>query len=157
MLEWIIIALLLLGGIALLIIEIIFVPGTTVVGIAGGILMTFGIIHTFNTYGSGVGYVVFFASVIVGGLVTIWSFRSRSWERFSLKDVISSRVNDEDEMSLQIGQRGITVSSCRPFGKAEFEDKEWEVKTNGSYLESGRIVQIVKIDNRNIFIEPISE
>jgi membrane-bound ClpP family serine protease len=93
---------------------------------------------------------------VLAAIITIWGFRSKSWERFSLKSSIDSKVNDEDIMNLQVGQRGITLSSCRPMGKAEFDNRNWEVRTNGGYLEAGTEVQIIRIENRTITIEPLT-
>jgi membrane-bound ClpP family serine protease len=156
MFEWIIIILLVAVGLALLVAELIIVPGTTLVGLAGGVLVTMGVIRTFNTFGQAAGYTVFFTAVVLGGVLTLWAFRTKSWEKFSLKDTISSRFNEEEVMNLQVGQRGKTLSSCRPVGKAEFENHSWEVRTSGGYLDAGIEVQITKIDNRNITIEPLN-
>ncbi len=58
---------------------------------------------------------------------------------------------------LAVGQEGITLSALRPIGKAEFEDKEFEVKTLGNYLETGTPIKIIAIDkSKQIIVEPLS-
>jgi membrane-bound ClpP family serine protease len=59
MFEWLTILLLIVAGLSLLLVELIFVPGTTIVGISGGLLVTFGVIKAFNEFGQKVGYTVY--------------------------------------------------------------------------------------------------
>ena len=86
----------------------------------------------------------------------VYSFRSGAWERYSLKSAIQSKVNEGLYDQLTIGQEGVTVSVLRPFGKAEFEGKEFEVSTIGDYIESGNPVRIIKVAPNKIFVELIT-
>ena len=52
MADWITILILIALGIVLLVLEIIVVPGTTVVGAIGGLLVVVGVVLTFKNYGS---------------------------------------------------------------------------------------------------------
>jgi membrane-bound ClpP family serine protease len=81
----------------------------------------------------------------------VLSLRGKSWERFSLKETNVSKVN---EVSLQIGDLGVTLSSLKPYGKALFGDSEVEVRSNGEFLEENTNVIIVNIESSRIFVNP---
>ncbi|MEQ9230940.1 MAG: hypothetical protein RIF46_09655, partial [Cyclobacteriaceae bacterium] len=75
--EWLPIAIFVLLGLVLIIVEIIFVPGTTVVGIAGFLSMGFGIYKAYEVFGNTVGTLTLIGSLIVSALFIYISFRNR--------------------------------------------------------------------------------
>lgn len=154
--EWITVIAFLVVGIGLIVVEIIFVPGTTIVGILGAGLAVVGIILSFNLFGRSTGWITFGVSGAVATGLIYWSLRSKAWARFSLKDTIDSRVNEGAFAHLQTGQEGVTVSTLRPVGKADFNGKMHEVTTPGNYVESGKKIRIIKISSNQILVEPVN-
>jgi membrane-bound ClpP family serine protease len=154
--EWVTVISLILFGLALVVAEIIFIPGTTVVGIIGFIFLIAGIAFGFKYFGSETGWVLVGVTAVISGLVFYFSFRTNVWGQFSLKSSIDSKVNEGNLNSLVVGLEGKTTSSLRPVGKAQLGDKEYEVKTVGDYLDSGRAIRIVKIISNQIIVEPIN-
>ncbi|MBK6264563.1 hypothetical protein JKA74_05890 [Marivirga sp. S37H4] len=146
---------LILAGLALIIAELIFVPGTTIVGILGLVLVISGIFMVFNDYGNIAGYWTIAGTGVVTIIAIVYSFKSNSWDRFSLKSISNSKVNDEDIYAFQVGERGKTISDLKPIGKAEIFGKIYEVRSKGDWIGSGEPIQVVKIDNKRIFVEPI--
>ncbi len=146
---------LILAGLALIIAELIFVPGTTIVGILGLVLTISGIFMVFNDYGDIAGYWAIAGTGVITVVAIIYSFKSNSWDRFSLKSISSSKVNDEDIFAFQVGERGKTISDLKPIGKAEIFGKIYEVRSKGDWIGAGEPIQVVKIDNKRIFVEPI--
>lgn len=156
MADVVMIAVLILIGLALIIAEIIFVPGTTFVGILGLLATGYGIYLTFTKYGSEAGTWVTVGSAVLFGISLYFSFKKGAWDKLSLKDTMQGRVNEGLTSKLQVGQEGITRSAVRPIGKAEFDEVEYEVRSMGNYIDSGTAVRIIKIVNNNIFVEPIN-
>ncbi len=156
--EWVTLILLLLAGIVLIVIEIIFVPGTTILGIIGFALLVFGIIIGYSKFGPQAGTVILIATIILGGGVTIASFRSGVWKRFALQSSMKSRFNEDIKIEHLLGAEGVTLSACRPYGKAEIYDNTYEVKTLGLYLTAGVKIKVTKVDkNQKIYVEQIKE
>lgn len=154
MLILIIIIALLLIGLGLVVIELIFIPGTTIVGILGLVFAIAGIVISYRVYGSETGFYVLIGSSVLTVATLVYSIRSGAWSKFSLKSAINSRVNDDIVNDLKVGDTGITRSRLRPVGKAEFNNREYEVKTLGVYLESNQPVKIVQILSHQIIVEP---
>ncbi|MFY0628290.1 MAG: NfeD family protein [Reichenbachiella sp.] len=157
MLDWIIISSLILGGIALIIIEIIFVPGTTVVGVMGFLLGGYGIYHSYELFGTTTGHIVFGVSAVLVILSSIYSLKSNAWKKLALKGSIDSRVNEHMTSHLSVGQEGVSVSSLKPVGKAAFDDVEFEVKSLGNFVLEETAIKIIRIERNNIFVEPINQ
>jgi membrane-bound ClpP family serine protease len=155
MLMWIIVLALLLIGLLLIIVELVFIPGTTVVGLLGLVFTIVGVVISYSHFGNDIGFYILLTTLATTLLALFYSFRSGAWSKFSLKSSINSKVNEGIMASIQIGDEGITVSTLRPMGKAEFNSKTFEVKTSGNYIERGEKVRITQIESHQIVVEPI--
>ena len=155
MLMWIIIFTLLLIGLLLVILELVFIPGTTVVGLLGLVFTIAGIVICYSHFGRQTGMYILTGSVLVTGVALYFSFRTGAWSSFALKSSIDSKVNEGAHDTLQVGDEGVTISTLRPIGKASFRDKILEVKTSGNYLEQGTKVKISLLQANQIIVEPI--
>lgn len=153
--EWLSVISLIVLGIILIIVEVIFIPGTTITGIFGTGFLVGGIALAYSNFGGTTGTYVMVSTLVVLGIVLFTAFKSGAWSAFALKDAITSRVNEEDAPVVQVGQRGVAVSSLRPFGKAEFNDKVYEVTSIGNYLDAGNPVEVIRIDGNKIYVEPL--
>ena len=152
--DWFTVILLLLAGIILLVVEIIFIPGTTILGIIGGALMVFGVIIGYSKFGSQTGTLILVSALIIGGGITFVSFRSGVWKKFALNNINRSKFNEDIEVEHLLGAEGVTLSALRPFGKAEIYNSTYEVKTLGNYLEPGTKVKVTSIDkDHKIYVE----
>lgn len=156
MLMWIVIIALLFIGLSLIVAELVFIPGTTVVGLLGFAFAVVGIAISYKHFGNAIGLYILIGMSAVTLITLIYSFRSDSWTRFSLKTAINSKVNEGIVASLTVGEKGKTLSNLRPIGKAEFQNQPFEVKTTGEYIESGTAVRIAHIHANQIIVEPIN-
>lgn len=152
----IIIASLIAIGLALLIVEIIFIPGTTVVGILGLIFCGAAVLVAFRHFGNETGFWVLAGTLAASGAALIYSFRSGAWDKLALKTSIQSKVNEGHTAHLRVGDEGITKSVLRPMGKAEFNDLQFEVRTTGAYVEAQKKVKIILVDANQIIVEPVN-
>jgi len=153
---WIIILSLLLIGLALIIVEVVFVPGTTVVGIIGAIFIGVGIIVTYRNYGSDTGLYVLVGTGVVTAVALFFSFRSEAWSRFANKSAMRSKVNEGSTASLKLGDEGTTLSALRPMGTVDFGSGQFEVKTLGDYIDVGTRVKIIHIGPGQIIVKPLN-
>lgn len=155
-LDWIIVIFLILFGLGLLIAEVIFVPGTTLVGILGLFLTVAGIYRGFTVFGDTTGYWLLGITGVIGLGAGIYALQHDTWGRFSLNTSNKSRFNEDFQQGLSVGMRGKTMSELRPQGKAIFGDVIAEVRTHGQYLSGNTEVRITKIESNTVFVEPLS-
>lgn len=149
---WLIILLLILGGLVLLIIELLVIPGTTVVGIIGFILMAVGVWQAYIVYDSFMGTLVLLATLLISFGGFYLSLRTNTWKKVGLNKSIVSKVNT-DSQKLQIGDVGTTTSRLNPMGKAFINNDFYEVSTNGDFVDNDEEIKIVAIDGNKVFVE----
>ena len=154
---WLAIIILLIIGIVLIITELVFIPGTTIFGIAGLLMTAAGVIMTFVNFGTGTGLTVLGFSFVVLLVLLLVSFRSNTWEGLSLKSANTGKVNEDEKNNLWKGDQGVTLSALRPGGKAEFNDIVVEVNTLGQYLEAGTKIRIIAIRDQRIYVEAVEK
>jgi len=135
-------------------VEILFVPGTTLVGVAGFIFVGIGVGFSFKYFGREVGWLTMGTSAVIAGVTLYISFKSNLWSKFALKSTNTAKVN-EDPQGLSVGEEGLTLSALRPIGKAEIGKRTFEVKTHGSYVDAGKRIKIIQINSNQIIVEPI--
>jgi membrane-bound ClpP family serine protease len=155
MIEWITVISLIVFGLALVVAEIIFVPGTTLVGVFGFAFLVVGVGLSFRYFGSEAGWITVGVTTVASGAILYYSFSANVWGKFSLKTSSDSKVNEGEMEGVEIGAEGQTISTLRPVGKAELNNKIVEVKTLGEYLDSGKRVRVIKILSNQIIVEPI--
>jgi membrane-bound ClpP family serine protease len=156
MLEIVAVVALLVVGILLIILELVFVPGTTIVGVAGLAMTGIGLYLCYSVFGSVAGNSASGATLVISVLAIWYSLKTKSWQRFALFDTNTSRMNDQAQTKLQVGDIGVTLSTLRPSGNAEFNDQVFEVRTLGHMISQGTKVKVVQVDGQRIIVEPIS-
>ena len=153
---WILILALIAIGLALIIVEVVFVPGTTIVGILGVIFIGAAILSAYRNFGSETGLYVLLGASIGTAAALFFSFRSEAWARFANKSAIDSKVNEGITSSLEVGDEGTALSTLKPMGQVHFKGGDFEVKTLGDYVDVGTKVKIVHIQSNQIIVKPIT-
>ena len=151
--DWIIVISLLIIGLILILIEIIFIPGTTIFGIIGFICFLLSNYYSYTEYGNQVGLIV---SIISGSslvLAVIYVLKSKTWEKLSLKKTNTAQFNKGKTKLLKIGDEGVTASSLKPYGKGIFNGNVYEIKTNGNYIKEQKKIKIIDILHNKIIVK----
>lgn len=144
---------LLIIGLILLLVEVLFIPGTTVVGLMGLLVSIAGIAYAFLTFDSGTALWITAIAAILN-LIAVWyGFSSGVWNRFSLKSSMQGGAFDGRTSGLTVGMSGKAISDIKPFGKVSFGDQIYEVKSEEGFIEVGKMVSIIKIENNKILVK----
>lgn len=154
--EWTTVISLILVGLVLIVIEVIFVPGTTIVGLSGFLIAVIGLALSFIYFGRDTGWMMVGGTAIFSGVLFYFSFKTGVWSKFALKSSIDSKVNEGVVEQFKEGMEGVAVSALRPVGNAEIDNKIIEVTTLGEYVPSGSKIRIIKISNNQITVEPLT-
>lgn len=158
--DFVIILVLMLLGIILIMVEIFLIPGITVAGIAGGIVLAGSIVYAFHYQGQIIGYTTI-GIVGVSSIATfIYLIKSKTLDHLALSTNIDSKVEQSQKLNLKEGDIGYTLSRINPMGKVQFHDDiAVEVKShNGEFIDSQIKVVIAKIEeDLTILVEPLKE
>ncbi|MFN3402971.1 MAG: NfeD family protein [Cytophagaceae bacterium] len=86
-------------------------------------------------------------------LILAWKFgiHKKAWNKVSLEESLTGRVND-DVTKPAVGLVGMAISDLRPYGKAELDGREFEVKTSGEFLKAGTKISVMRITSDNVII-----
>lgn len=156
MMEWITIISLILLGIFLVISEILFIPGIFIAGTIGVLCSIYGVYLSYDYFGSTTGTIVLVSTIGLNVLSFFLAFRGKTWEQFSLKQSHHSRVNEDFKVELKIGDKGKTISTLKPVGKAIFNDNVLEVRSKGNYIDENVEIEIERIDSTKIFVKTVN-
>ncbi len=156
LIDWVTVILLICIGLLLIIIELIFVPGTTIVGILGFALTGIGIWIGYAALGTTTGHVILGASSLIAVIAFFYSFRSDVWSKFALNERNDGHVNEDDAHTLEVGEEGKAVSALRPQGTAIFGERLHEVQTRGEFVSPNTPIRILKLSQNKIVVEAIS-
>ena len=149
------ILLFLIGGIILLVLEIIAIPGATIAGLSGIAMLIYGIYRVFIEYGSTWGIISLFLSLLICGILLIYSLRAKTWKRFALDKSIDGKANDFQVQDFKIGDKGISVTRLAYAGMAEINGQRIEVFTTTSFVDPKTEIEIERIEGNKIFVRPL--
>ncbi len=152
---WWLIALFIVVGALMLVVELVLLPGITIAAI--GSLGFYGAAAwtAWNNYGVR-GLLVVVAIVIVLTIIATWfSLRAKTWQRFALGDKIESRSQEAPERKVKIGDKGTAIGRLAPMGSVMIEGRPYEAKTTGSFVDQHTEVEVIGFENYNVIVKPI--
>ena len=150
--EILILGLLLLLGVILILIEILFIPGTTIFGILGLVSIFFSDYLSYTYFGTEFAIVYSIVNSVVCLIIIIYSLKSNTWEKISLKKVHNDKVEKNKYDNLKIGDTGITTSPLKPYGKGVFNNKSYEIKSSENFIDEGKKIKIINILQDKILV-----
>ena len=149
---WLTIAMLLLFGLLFVAAEVIFIPGTTVVGFVGFALLVVGIWMGYRDFGTPVGHYALVGVVLLAGLIVYVGLRPKNLARVALTSVNDASVHDVRRPDVAPGTVGHTLSALRPAGTALFGAERREVVTRGEFVATGSEVRVLGIEYNRIVV-----
>ena len=153
--ELLIILVLLICGMALLVLELVVVPGTTVVGIGGVALTIWGLVRVYGEYGSTVGSSVLTLDILLCVGLIVYSLKSKTWKKLAQTEEIDSKVN-EIKAKVSIGDKGRSVTRLAPMGTAFINGENMEVYTATSFVDPDTDVVVEQVEGNRIKVKPIN-
>lgn len=146
---------LLILGILLLLLEIIFVPGTTIVGIGGLILLAIGIYLAYSSVSMMAGHISLASCVAIVFLALVVLLKGETWKRVALDNKLEGKGVESIEEVVSLGDKGKTISRLNPVGKAVFDDRIVEVTTAGDFVNEDVEVEVTKIEGNKIRVQTV--
>ena len=175
--------LIILVGLGLIVLEVFVIPGFGLAGIAGIVLMFVGLLMTFVPEEPGPGFIpqlpgtwqsletgfftiiISFAISLVGiGVLTRMLGSIPLFNRLILKteqqavpvsESVSAGVGGTglEDVNLSVGQRGVAAGDLKPGGRAEIDQRFYEVTTRGGWIEDGTAVRVVEVSGSRVIVE----
>lgn len=147
------IIILIIAGLLFLLLEVMVIPGTTVVGVAGFALIAFSVWESYHTFGTPIGHFVLLGTIFFTILTIYLSLKSKTWNKIMLKTEVDGRVNEIDTNNIKVGDSGVSVSRLAPSGKAIFNDEYFEVHTNGEFIDQETNILVTHFLDNKVFVK----
>ena len=142
---------LVIGGLLLLLLEIFVIPGFGVAGVVGGGSVIAGIVVAWKYLGAVYGGLAIVAGV--GSTALLLYFLPRKQLILDAKQAGAGAA--PPRLAELLGQTGTSVTPLRPAGTVEIGGESVDVVTGGEYVDSGRVVRVVRVEGARVVVEPI--
>jgi len=145
-------------GLILLLIEM-FVPSFGILGILGILSVISGIVM--SSYDTAYGFkslgIAFIVTVIVSFIVIKYFGHRGIWNKFILKDQQKNEEGyvSQTDWSNLLGTEGITKTKLRPSGTAEINGQLVDVISEGSFIEQGKKIRVVKVEGTRVVVRQV--
>lgn len=161
--------LIILAGVVLLIIEMAVIPGFGIAGIGGIILVIYGLyalllpevpvgqdVRDQALFGLSIG--------ILGGLVGLVILlqlmtRTKFWTRLTSPGMEKSELGYTISVGLEdkIGSRGLAETDLRPSGWISLDKDRVFVVSEGSFINKGETVEVIKVEGNRVVVRNINK
>ena len=146
---------LLLLGILLLLLEILFVPGTTIVGVGGIVLLAIGIYLAYDYLGAAAGHISLASCLVAVILSLVVLLKGQTWKKMALEAHVKGKSVEEIEKLVSVGDEGKTVSRLNPSGKALFGNNIIEVDAAGEFVDAESKIVVIKVEQNKIRVKTV--
>lgn len=149
-----IVALLILLGVALLLIEFFLLPGVGIAGVSGALFMIGGVIYSYLYLGSVAGNATLALSVLLLGGGFIGLLKSKSLKKIALTTDVDGTVDNSELKKLQKGDTGTALSRLNPIGKVLINDISVEGKSfDGELIDEDSEIEVVRVESYNVVVK----
>ena len=151
------IALLIIIGLVLLLIEFAVIPGVTIAGIGGFLLLAASVYIGFTQLGNVGGFITLGIVLIVSPIFIYYFFKSRAGKKMILDSEINGKIENFEPGKLKVGDVGKSIGRLAPMGKIKVNGEVVEAQSSGAFIDHQTDVRIIKIQLNKIIVEPIKE
>jgi membrane-bound ClpP family serine protease len=152
------IILLIVLGVFLFLVEGLLIPGVTIAGIGGLLLMGAAVFFSYKYHGNLTGNIVLFSTLLISLGTLILALRAKTWNRLMLHDNIDSKVEVglEDD-AVKPGDTGVAVTRMNPIGKVMVNDLTVEGKSVSGIIDPQTKIIVTKVLGTQVIVKPLNE
>jgi membrane-bound ClpP family serine protease len=140
------ILLLLVGGVVLLVAEMLL-PAQGILGVLGAVALAAAVVVGFRV-DSRIGFVTFVAIVVATPFA--WMLWVKIWPKTPVgrRMILGPVASDLADAGVAVGQTGTCVSELRPMGVCAFGNQRIEARAESGTIPAGKPVRVVEIVDR---------
>ncbi|MFW6309654.1 MAG: NfeD family protein [Prolixibacteraceae bacterium] len=150
------IILLILLGLLLLLIEFAVIPGVTIAGIGGFVLLGASVYIAFAEFGTGIGFATLTFVLIASPLLIYYFFQSKSGKKMILESNLLGKMEYIDSKKIAVGDTGKTIGRLAPGGKVKVNGEVVEAVSVGGLIDHNTEIRVLKLLSNKIIVEPVN-
>lgn len=151
----IIIALVILG-IILLLVEFLIIPGVTIAGITGSLLIIGGVVLGYYFHPFKTANLILLGTMVLLVLFSVLAFKTKTWQKMGLKTEIDGHATEDVALKFKVGDAGVAISRLAPIGKVMINESIVEARSMGGYIDQNTEIVIIRTEKNKLFVEPKS-
>jgi len=151
------IILLILLGLVLLLIEFAVIPGVTIAGIGGFVLLGVSVYIAFVEYGTGAGFITLTVVLILAPLMIYYFFKSKAGKKMILESNITGKVDALKKDKIAVGDTGKTLGRLAPMGKVKVNGEVVEAQSIGAFIDHNTEIKVLKVASNKLIVEPLNK
>ena len=141
-------------GIVLIFLEFFVVPGVTISGIGGLILMVLGVYFSYANYGVGTGNTILLTTFGAIGIIFYAAYKTGAWKKITLSTEVEGKSKADVSLNVKPGDVGKTISRLAPMGTIMVNNELFEATSKGIFIDENTEVEIIKIIKNKIIVKP---
>lgn len=138
------------------ILEIFVIPGFGFSGICAILCAILDTILVYLKFGPVWAVVTIAVTLTVFGLMITWVARSKTFDKMALHTAIDSTNATTEQLSVQVGDEGTSLTRLALIGNARIGNKTVEVKSSGTFINPGTPIRVIHVSEANITVETIN-
>lgn len=142
-------------GLLLVWLEFFIVPGITVAGIGGTVLMLGGIYYAYAEIGKPVAHFILLGTILAFALMLMFSFRSKTWNKTTLETNIDSHIDSINSEKVKVGDQGVCISRLAPMGKVMVNGEIIEAKSKFGLVDEKTTIVVLEVGTTTVTVEPL--
>lgn len=138
-------------------IELFLFPGFGIAGVGAVISAIICVFVVYNCYGLAWSLVTLGGSILLLAFLLRAFIRSKTLERISLKTTIDSQNARPEQLNVKVGDLGTALTRLALIGNAKIGENVVEVKSSGSFINPGKKVKVINVNQALITVEECIE
>lgn len=144
-------------GVLLLLLEFVVIPGITIAGIGGVMLLGASVYLAFNSYGIIAGIITLAFVLILVPLIVYHFFKSNAGKKMMLNSEVEGHVDQINQNRINVGDEGITLGRLAPMGKVQINELIMEAKSSAGFVDPNTKIKVIEILKTQVIVEPINQ
>jgi len=149
-------------GITALVLEIFIIPGFGVAGMAGLVLLAWGVMLLAVDFTQATTALV----LALGATLVVFILGLRLFKRFDLWQRLTLRtkqyreagyVAPQPDLFQHTGKTGRALTPLRPAGTAEVFGQRLDVVTEGEYIPAGTAIEVVRVEGARVVVRALRQ
>jgi len=145
---------LMVAGLALIAIEVFVIPGFGVIGILG-IGSVIGSAYLAYAQLQTPYSAIAIAGGVIGAGVLFWLVPRTKFGKSMVLDTQTLGTAPNPELRHLVDREGVALTTLRPAGSVEIDERPVDVVTDGEYVEAGTRVRVVRVEGGRVIVERI--
>lgn len=154
-------ALLFVGGLVLIALEIFVVPGFGITGIAGIAALVAGVVAVAPSWEQAL--ISLAVAIVVSIAVVAWSIKYKKtrkmWSRLILwgkQEKETGYTSAQAGLETLIGAQGVALTPLRPAGTAQINDRRVDVVTEGDFIDAQTPIVVIHVEGVRVVVKALS-